>query len=163
LLIRHGGYWIDATVFCTDSKLLQYIDEMPIFMYSFYYFGFNPEIMEANSWLLYGTTNQNIYCLTREFLYHYWRKYDRTINYFLLHLFLTMALEYYEEEYKKIPIVSQVDAHILATYIFDNYDAQKYELLKMQTGIHKLSIKFDSAYIQQRDTFYDRIIRRGEF
>lgn len=163
LLIHYGGYWIDATVLCTDSKITQYIDDLPIFMYSFYYFGFNPEIMEVNNWLLYGTTNQNIFCLTREFLYHYWRKYDRAINYFIFHLFMTMALEYYEKEYKKIPIVSQVDAHILATYIFDQYDSRKYQLLKTQTSFHKLSTRFDDAYLQQEDTFYNRVIRKGEF
>ena len=66
LLVRYGGYWIDATVYCTDGGLLAYTDQLPVFMYSFYYFGFNPEIMETNNWFLYGTTNQNIYCLTRE-------------------------------------------------------------------------------------------------
>lgn len=163
LLIRHGGYWIDATVLCTDTKMLCYIEELPIFMFSFYYFGFNPEIMEVNNWMLYGTTNQNIFCLTREFLYHYWKRYDRAKNYFFCQLFMTMALEYYEDEYKRMPIVSQVDAHILATYIFDDYDKEKYELLKLQTGFHKLSTRFDRAFLQKEGTFYDRIIRRGEY
>ena len=48
LLIEKGGYWIDATVLCTDSKMLEFIDKQPLFLYSFYYFGFNPEIMELN-------------------------------------------------------------------------------------------------------------------
>ncbi|BCN29019.1 capsular polysaccharide synthesis protein [Anaeromicropila herbilytica] len=163
LLIRHGGLWIDATVFCTDTKLLEYIKDQPIFMFSFYYFGFNPEIMMANNWMLYGTSNQNIYCLTREFLYQYWRKYNRAVNYFIFQLFMTMAIEYYKAEFDKMPIVSQVDAHILSTYIFDSYDSNKYELLKSQTGIHKLSTRFDQESIKQKDTFYDRIIRRGEY
>lgn len=163
LLIQYGGYWIDATVLCTDSGITQYIDSLPIFVYSFYYFGFNPEIMEVNNWFLYGTTNQNIFCLTREFLYHYWLKYDRAINYFIFHLFITMALDYYEAEYKKIPIVSQVNSHILATYIFDPYDSKKYQLLKTQAGFHKLSTRFDKACLQQKDTFYNRVISKGEF
>ena len=41
LLIEKGGYWIDATVLCTDSKMLEFIDKQPLFLYSFYYFGFN--------------------------------------------------------------------------------------------------------------------------
>ena len=35
LLITHGGYWIDATVLCTDGKLFQCLDKEPLFMYSF--------------------------------------------------------------------------------------------------------------------------------
>ena len=76
---------------------------------------------------------------------------------------MTMALEYYEAEYKQLPIVSQVDAHVLATYIFDPYDSKKYELLKLQTGFHKLSTRFDSTCFQDEGTFYDKIIRKGEF
>lgn len=163
LLIRYGGYWIDSTVFCTDAKLLSYLDQLPIFLYSFYYFGFNPEIMEANNWFLYGTTNQNIFCLTREFLYCYWRKYNRAVDYFIFQLFLTMALEFYEEEYKNIPIISQVDAHILATYIFDSFNSNKFELVKAQTGFHKLSTRFDPIQMELKDTFYDKVIRKGEF
>lgn len=69
-------------------------------MYSFYYFGFNPEIMETNNWFLYGTTNQNIYCLTRELLYAYWKDNDRAVDYYIFHLFMTMACDYYREEYQ---------------------------------------------------------------
>lgn len=35
LLVRYGGYWIDATVYCTDGGLLAYTDQLPVFMYSF--------------------------------------------------------------------------------------------------------------------------------
>lgn len=161
LLTRYGGYWIDATVFCTDGSMLALTDQMPLFLYSFYYFGFNPEIMELNNWLIGSTTNNNILCLTKELVYAYWRKYNRVVDYFFFHLFLTMAADYYEDEYKQIPVVSQVDAHILATYIFDPYDETKYQLLCRSTGFHKLSIRFDQKSMEDKNTFYDVVIRRG--
>ena len=77
----------------------------------------NPEIMETNNWFLYGTTNQNIYCLTRELLYAYWKDNDRAVDYYIFHLFMTMACDYYREEYQAMPIVSQVESHVLATYM----------------------------------------------
>lgn len=163
LLIKYGGYWIDATVLCTDSTLLRQIENEPLFMFSFYYFGFNPEIMELNNWLIYSCANNNILCLLREFMYTYWRENNRAVHYFILHIFQTMALEFYEEEYKNMPIVSQVDAHVLATYIFDEYDQKKYDILCQQTGIHKLSTRFDAEEMKKTGTFYDVVIREGKY
>ncbi|MBQ9118865.1 MAG: capsular polysaccharide synthesis protein [Lachnospiraceae bacterium] len=163
LLLKYGGYWIDATVLCTDATLLRQVEQEPLFMYSFYYFGFNPEIMELNNWLIYSSTDNNVLYLVRELLYTYWREHNRAVHYFIFHLFLTMALEYYEEDYKNMPIVSQADAHILATYIFDEFDQKKYDILCRQTGIHKLSTRFDAEGMKKQGTFYDVVIRRGEF
>lgn len=159
ILIQYGGYWIDSTVLCTDNSIFGYIEKEPLFMYSFYYFGFQAEIMELNNWFIYSYTNNNILCLMRAFLYEYWRTRNRAKNYFIFQIFMTLAIDCYEEEYKKIPIVSQVNAHILASYIYDTFDENKYELLKSQTGIHKLSTRFEQKRLVE-GTFYDRIIRK---
>lgn len=163
LLIKYGGYWIDSTVLCTDDRLFSLIDENELFMYSFYYFGFNPEIMELNNWFIYSTTNNNILALVREMLYMYWKDYNRAVDYFVFHLFLTIATEWYEDEYKKMPIVSQADAHVLATYIYDSFDSNKYEILKKCTGIHKLSTRFDMQKCETEGTFYNEIIMKRNY
>ncbi|MDE6208724.1 MAG: capsular polysaccharide synthesis protein [Lachnospiraceae bacterium] len=163
ILIKYGGYWIDSTVLCTDAGAIKYYDKLPLFMYSFYYFGFNPEIMETNNWFIKSCTNNNILCLMREFLYSYWRDHNRALDYFFFHIFMTIALEFYDEEYKKMPIVSQVDAHVLATYIYDDYDEEKYELLKLQTGFHKLSTRFEKEKSDKKDTFYQKIVKEKAF
>lgn len=161
LLIRHGGYWIDSTVYCTKDKFSAYIDDQPLFLYSWYYFGFSAEIMELNNWFMYSFTNDPILCLTRKLLYAYWRENDRACDYFLTQLFLTMACEYYEEAYARMPIVSQADAHILATYMGQPFDKTKFELLKESTGIHKLSHKFTDKDKGGPGSFYDVLIRQG--
>ena len=163
LLINYGGYWIDSTVLCTDSKMLDIIDKQGLFMYSFYYFGFNPEIMELNNWFIHSETNNNILCLMRDFIIEYWKRYDRPVNYFFFQIFLTIATEYFDEEYKKMPIVSQVDSHVLATYIFDQFDEDKYNLLKQSTGFHKLSTRFDENGKKLKGTFYDVIVNEGRY
>ena len=131
-------------------------------MYSFYYFGFNPEIMQANSWFIYSTSNNNILCLVRELLYSYWKDHTRVVNYFVFHLFMTMALEFYKDDYQKMPIVSQANSHILATYIYDDFNQIKYDILKSCVGFHKLSIRFDPEKLGRKGSFYDVVIRQGE-
>ena len=161
LLIRHGGYWIDSTVYCTGDKLTRYVDKMPLFMYSWYYFGFSAEIMELNNWFIHSSTNQPILCLTLRLLYDYWERENRAWDYFVTQLFLTMACEYYREDYEKMPIVSQADAHILATYMGQPYEEEKFALLKESTGIHKLSNKFGAKDKGQAGSFYDYLINKG--
>ena len=161
LLRTHGGYWIDSTVLCTNGDLLNYIDDESLFMYSWYYFGFNAEIMTYNNWFMYSTTNNNVLCLVQEFLYQYWRDYDRSVDYFIFQLFMTMAVDYYEDEGKRMPIVSQVDSHVLATYIFEPFDEKKYDMLKASAGFHKLSTRFNEQEKSQKNTFYDVIVNQG--
>lgn len=163
LLIRYGGYWIDATVLCTDAEAMEFYDNEPLFMYSFYYFGFNPEIMTLNNWFIHSCTNNNILCLLRELLYSYWREQNRAVDYFITQLFLTMAAEHYKEELARMPVVSQVDAHVLATYIYDEFHEDKYSLLKQSTGFHKLSTRFEEEKLAMDGTFYDVLIRQGKY
>lgn len=162
LLIRHGGYWIDTTVLCTDSSILKEIDNTELFMYSFYYFGFNPEIMTLNNWFMKSNTNNNILCLMRKFLYEYWKDMDRAVNYFIFMIFMTIAVEYYEQEYSRMPIVSQVDSHVLASYIYSRFNQNSYDLLKKTTGFHKLSTRFNKDWIR-KGSYYDVIINQGKY
>lgn len=162
ILIKYGGFWIDSTVLCTDNRIFQYAVKEPLFMYSFYYFGFTPEIMSLNNWFIYSYSNQNILCLMREFLYEYWKEQDHVKNYFIFQIFMTLATEFYKEEFTRMPILSQADPHILASYIDMPFDQNRYELLKLHTGIHKLSTRFDQEKLTE-GTFYDEVIRRRNY
>ena len=163
LLIKYGGYWIDSTILCTDSSMMKNIDKLDLFMYSYYYFGFNAEIMSYNNFFIYSTTNNNILCLEREFLHSYYKDYNRILDYFIFHLFLTIACEYYYREAYKIPIVSQVSAHVLATYIDRPFNENEYEILKSTTGFHKLSTRFNKSRMEKTGTFFDVVVRNGRF
>ena len=163
LLKKYGGYWIDSTVLFTDDVLLRDIEDLPLFMFSFYYFGFNPEVMEYNSFFMHSTTNNNVLCLVQKLLYAYIRDHDYISNYYILHIMGSIANDYYRDELQKMPIVSQVDSHVLASYIYDKFDAKKYEILKKRIGIHKLSIKFDEDRLKEKGTFYDVIIGQGKY
>lgn len=161
LLIKYGGYWIDSTVYMTDAGIFPVVDKTPLFMYSYYYFGFNPEIMELNNWFIHSTTNNNILCLLQELLYAYWEDHDYAENYFLYHIMNSIANDYYEEEYKAMPILSQAQAHLLATYIYDDFDRLKWELLKDSTGMHKLSTRFDAELLGKEGNFYNVVVKEN--
>ncbi|MDC7294827.1 capsular polysaccharide synthesis protein [Butyrivibrio sp. DSM 10294] len=161
LLIKYGGYWLDSTVFMTDGSLFEDIDKTQLFMISYYYFGFNPEIMELNNWFIHSTTNNNMLCLLQELLFAYWKDHDYAENYFLYHIMESIVNDFYQEDFKAMPIVSQAQAHVLATYIYDDYDANKWEMLKKTTGIHKLSTRFDKELLEKKGNFYNVVIKEN--
>lgn len=163
LLIKYGGYWIDATVLFTDNKLISDIDEMPLFMFSYYYFGFNPEIMELNNWFIHSETNNNMLCLLQKMLLEYWKDYDHAANYYIYHIFESIVNDFYKEEFAAMPIISQVQSHVLATYIYDDFDQTKYEILKKTTGIHKLSTRFEEDKLSKKGIFYDVVINQANY
>ncbi len=162
VLIKHGGYWLDSTVLLTGENIFKDLDKLSFFMPSFYYFGFNPEVMELNNWMIYSTTNNNMLCLLQELLYAYWKEHDRAENYFLYQIMESIVNDYYKEDYENIPVISQAQSHVLATYIYDAFDAERFELLKKTTQIHKLSTRFDKKRLTE-GTFYDVVIRSGNY
>ena len=161
LLIKYGGYWIDSTVFMTDADIFPIVDKTKLFMFSYYYFGFNPEVMELNNWFIHSTSNNNMLCLLQELLFAYWKDYDYAQNYFLYHIMESIVNDYYKEEYAEMPILSQAQAHLLATYIYDSFDERKWELLKLSTGIHKLSTRFDESMLKKEGNFYNVIVNKS--
>ena len=163
LLIKHGGYWIDSTVFMTDGSIIKDVEKTELFMYSFYYFGFNPEIMELNNWFIHCCSNNNMLCLLQKMLLEYWKDYDHSANYFIYQIFESIVNDFYDEEYAAMPIISQVQSHVLATYIYDDFDKTRYEILKKTTGVHKLSTRFEAEKISQKGTFYDVVINNGNY
>ncbi len=163
LLIKYGGYWIDSTVLFTDNRLIPDIDKTSLFMFSYYYFGFNPEIMELNNWFIHSTTNNNMLCLLQKLLLEYWKDYNYTSNYYIYHIFESIVNDYYKEAYNEIPIVSQAQSHVLATYIYDKFDDTKYRMLKDTIGIHKLSTRFEQDRLREKGIFYDVVINQGNF
>ncbi len=161
LLIKYGGYWIDTTVFMTDASIIPLIDKTPLFMFSFYFFGFNPEVMELNNWFIHSTTNNNMICLLQELLFAYWEKYDYAQNYFIYQILESIVNDYYNKEYRQIPVISQAQAHVLAHNIYKRYDEQKWEMIKMTTGIHKLSTRFNPELLKKEGNFYNVVVNQS--
>ena len=161
LLIKYGGYWLDSTVFMTDGELFSDVDKTPFFMMNYYYFGFNPEIMELNNWLIHSTSNNNMICLLQELLFAYWKDHDYAENYFIYHIMESIVNDFYQDDFKAMPIVSQTQAHLLATYIYDDFDELKWEMLKKSTGVHKLSTRFDQELLKKEGNFYNVVIKEN--
>lgn len=158
LLINHGGTWIDATVFCSGSDIPDYFTQSDLFFYQTLKPGRDGQCCYISSWFMSAKTNNRILMQTRQLCYEYWKTHNKMVDYFLLHSFMSIVLEYYEEEWKRVPPRDNATPHILLLRLFEQYDEDTWNMIRNQTPFHKLTYKFNDEQTQLEGTYYKKII-----
>ncbi len=156
LLCDHGGIWIDSTVLCTGRGLIDYVSTLPMFCFKQLDLANCdvPPIIMSN-WFLAGKSNQNIYLMTRNLLYAYWKDNDYVKNYFFFHIFMTMAARKYAEEWNQIPCFNNHSPHVLMFELQNKYTEERWNQIKGFSDIHKLSYRLAN---DGKDTMYRKIL-----
>jgi len=139
LLIRYGGLWLDATTYLT-GKLPEYVEQNDFFVYRNGWL--DNEMINMGSWFIYSKyTNNKLLLETRRLLYQYWSKMKYLKNYFLLHMFFRMVTDEYMDEWKKVPMINQIDQHLLMHELTNEFNKEHCEEIFKLTPIHKLTYK----------------------
>ena len=162
LLIRYGGTWIDATVFCSGGEIPAYMLEDELFVYQCLKPGLDGHCTAISSWFMTACTNHPILRLTRHLLYRYWETHHKLTDYFLLHDFFQLAIEAYPEEWNRVVPVSNSTPHILLLRLFEPYDDRVWQAVTAATPFHKLSYKHQPEKPSQGRTYYDAVMDKGE-
>lgn len=155
LLIKYGGLWIDATVFCTGNSW-NWLKEKNLFVYRNGWL--DMEYINMANWLIYSKSNDKILIMTLKLLYDYWKNKNYAYNYFIFHMFFKMATEKYSEEWKNVTYYSQIDNHLLSYELSNDFNEKRYKEIKKMTNFHKLTYKIKINNKKKEKTFYDEII-----
>ena len=158
LLAKNGGAWVDSTVLFT-ADIPNYINKSDFFVFSCEYR--NDEAISLSSWFIYSSKNHPVTLATRDMIYEYWKNNNKLIHYFLLHMFMTMAMEKFSNLIENMPFVSNINPHVMQfKYLFKPYDEETANFIKSTCFAHKLSYKFDKELINLSETHYRAIIER---
>lgn len=151
LLAKHGGVWIDSTVFCTGRPV--YMFERPLFVYQ----NENDEAITISNWLISAERMNPIILMTQKLLFDYWENHNYSIHYYLFHMLFHMAAECYEKEWRKVPFFSNRPPHVLQAELLYRYTDGRYKEITQMSDMHKLTYKL---WLERReeDSFYDYII-----
>ncbi|MBR7928196.1 capsular polysaccharide synthesis protein [Aerococcaceae bacterium zg-ZUI334] len=158
LLNQYGGTWIDATVFLSSRSIPNYMFQSDLFLFQNLKPGLNGQPRSVSTWFITAQRKHPILVLTQELLYDYWSKNNHMMDYFLLHDFIELSIETYQDEWKKIVPCSNSIPHILLLRLFDEYQEIIWNAVTEQTNIHKLSYKFKDTDWQREGTYYRKII-----
>ena len=161
LLINYGGTWIDSTVFCTkkQEEIPEYYFNSELFLYQTLKPGKDGHVHIISSWFMTAKKNNKILMAVRYLCYEYWKKENKLIDYFLLHYFFVLVLEFYKEDWQKIIPKDNSTPHILLLRLFDTYDEKIWNRLRLEEPFHKLTYKFDKESILKEKTFYKEIFK----
>ncbi|RSJ80903.1 Capsular polysaccharide synthesis protein [Streptococcus cristatus] len=158
LLTRHGGTWIDSTVYCTSPKIPSYMLDSDLFVFQ----GLKPidgHVMQISSWFITSETHNELLELTKYLLYKYWEKYDYMKDYFIFHLMFQLAIETYPEKWKEVFPASNTLPHILLLNLFEDFNQTWWDNLLLTTPFHKLTYKFDESETIKDGTYYKKIMK----
>lgn len=158
LLIRYGGTWVDATVFCSSSSIPSYFFDSDLFFYQLLKPGRDGNSTYFSSWFISAKTNNKILMATQELCYAYWKENNTMWDYFLLHDFLSIVLDYYPDDWNKIIPRDNAAPHMLLLRLFDEYNEDVWKAISEQTPFHKLTYKFDSKNQKRDNTYYKKIM-----
>lgn len=158
LLIKYGGMWIDATVFCSSNDIPKYYFDSDLFFYQCLKPGRDGHANYISSWLMSAKTNNKILMATRYLCYEYWKKNNDMVDYFLLHDFMSIVLDSYPQDWHNIVPSDNATPHILLLRLFEQYDQKTWDAIKSQSCFHKLTYKFDKKLSDIDGTYYKKIL-----
>lgn len=155
LLTNFGGIWIDATVFLT-APLETYIDDADLFAFRTTFNDSNETPILISSWFLSSKKNNPIITETRRLLLEYWEEHNVLINYYLFHLFFSMVVRNFPNEWKNVPRQTNGNSHLLQFRLNETFEEKEFLHLCKLTNIHKLTYK-DVRY--NRETYSNFLIQ----
>lgn len=159
-LIKHGGCWIDSTVFCSSKELPDYITKSELFLFTT--FSLNDiEVSKISNWLIAAKPNNILLRETQRMLYAYWRDFDYAINYYIFHLFFTIAASEFPDEWNKIPKLNNLNPHVLQWEFDKTYSESRLQMICKWADFHKLTYRLEKT-CNKEGCFYDIMINRGE-
>ena len=151
LLCKHGGVWLDATVYCTGKINAEYL-EQDLFCYRNGWM--NQENINFASWFICAKANEPILSTSLDLLYDYWKSYNYLKHYFLLHMFVKIVTEELSEKWNKVPYYNHNDNHLLAEELECKFDENRYACITRLTNYHKLSYKINVNLTDKSTTYY---------
>ena len=154
ILVKYGGLWLDATVYCSGNKEIEMIEKKDFFVYRNAWW--NSDTIDMESWLIYSKKNNVILKKTLELLYIYWKKNNYLCNYFIFHLFFKLAKEKYKDEWEGVPYITQINNHLLAYDMEkrEKFDKERINYIFKITDFHKLNYKTSL----EKSGIYEKII-----
>lgn len=162
ILAKYGGIWIDSTFFCAGKGFEDYMklplwsikrpDYLHASVASGYFAGYSLGCSYENRW---------IFGVVRDFLFEYWKRYDKLVDYLLVDYAVVLAQRH---NAKIASLFSQIapnnnNCDELFKVLGDPYDEKIWANLKKDTSLFKLTWKQTfPKEVDGKKTFYGMLI-----
>lgn len=162
LLARYGGIWIDSTFFCTGSSFEDYM-KMPLWSIK------RPDYLHcsiasgyfANYSLGCDYHHRYVYAVVRDFLYNYWKHYDRLVDYLLTDYAIVLSQKHVKKVAEAFEQIKTNNKYCDELYkvLGQPYNEELWKKICKDTVLYKLTWKQSFAKeIDGKPTFYGMMI-----
>lgn len=178
LLEKHGGIWLDSTIYLTD-KLPEIAFSSEFFTYK-NPIGLNIEqvrnfkqlemlcnfinlpVMLPSTWFISSASNNIVISNWLKLLLEYWKNENTLVDYFIMDYFFVLLIlqnDICRKIFTDIPAFLTLPAEMLQAAMPEEFNDDVFETVKSVSPIHKLTLKYtpDNS-IQNR--FYNKIISK---
>lgn len=159
LLYKHGGIWMDATIYMTAPFSKE--------MYKYEYYSIKGAFEEWEwTGFFQAAGKGSVFAKAVSHLFNcYWKEHDCLISYLLIDCFLAVARKHSPAIDQMIKDLPQKDTGIFLLndqYLDKTYDVDEMEALSNKTNLHKLSYKYkhDSA-VGEKLTFWGALLNES--
>lgn len=159
LLYKHGGIWMDATIYMTAPFSKE--------MYEYEYYSVKGAFEEWEwTGFFQAAGKGNIFAKAVSHLFNcYWKEHNCLISYLLIDCFLAVARKHRLDINQMVNDLPQKDSSIFLLndqYLDKVYNENEMNELCKKTNLHKLSYKYSHAErIDEKKTFWGYLVMEG--
>lgn len=146
VLKRYGGVWMDASVLCTGfgnqqlQKQWTEVENSRFAVFRYYRKG-DRYPSGLSNWFIAATPDNIVLTSVYDMLTAYWRDYDCTIDYYMMHLFISCALKAFPEMERGMPKLNSRYSFFLGDALSRTYSQEAWQELVDHVAIHKLNYR----------------------
>lgn len=159
LLAQYGGFWIDATVFISDTFPQEFLTRGFYSQRMFDPVKWSREACKGRwcGFMMSGTQGNIIFRFLRDAFYMWWKDYDDVIDYVILDYFLLAAYHSVPAVKKQIDNVPDNNVDVFEMYktLHLPYSVDLFDKLTNNTVMHKLTYKIQ--LVKQTETWEDTL------
>lgn len=165
VLKKYGGVWLDASVLFTgfeNEKLLNRlhkIEQSEFTIFRYFQRG-KKEPVGLSNWFIAAHPNDFVVSTVLDMLLAYWKDYNCTVDYYIMHLFISMCLNAVPSIAESMPRENSYHSIMLGSVLAKDYNEDWWNDVKAHVFLHKLNYrKADEADEAAKNphSFYNKI------
>lgn len=163
VLHKYGGVWMDATVVCTGlvndklQKQWRQVTESKMTVFR-YYVPKKQTSTGVSNWFIATVAGNTVLRTVYEMLLAYWRDYDCTVDYYMMHLFLELSQRHFPEIWSEMPCLNSRHALLLGNALAAPYREEDWEGLTAHVCIHKLNYRKVDAAMKHTGCYCEKLL-----
>lgn len=144
LLWKYGGFWIDSTVLLLNGWDKCYVD-YPFFSIKNHLSCIDGAVSKFRfaTFFMYSKKGNSFFELMTKFLFAYWKRFDKTVDYMLIDYVMLLICQHNEEFQKMLNDVpySNENVHSLRNHMNEEYSSKRWNEYTKETEVFKLTYK----------------------